>query len=184
VKRIYGILLLSVVFTTVTCSGGNRAVDDASVAKAAAALAPFKSEMKAALMDGLSSGPEQAITVCSEKAPALAAELSRDGVELGRTSHKLRNPENAPPDWVKPLLADYAGGDDALYRAVDLGDGRIGYVEPIYVQAPCLMCHGETIAPVLAGRIAQHYPDDRATGFDDGDFRGLFWVTVEVDEEK
>ena len=52
----------------------------------------------------------------------------------------------------------------------------MGYVEPIVMQPMCLTCHGESLAPEIAARISEVYPDDQATGFKVGDFRGVFWV--------
>jgi hypothetical protein len=63
---------------------------------------------------------------------------------------------------------------------VELEDGRFGYVEPIRVEKVCLMCHGAEVPPPIAERIASLYPDDEATGFKEGDFRGLFWITMPV----
>ena len=52
----------------------------------------------------------------------------------------------------------------------------MGYVEPIMVQPMCLVCHGEALQPGVAAQIDERYPEDRATGFKAGDFRGVFWV--------
>ena len=59
-----------------------------------------------------------------------------------------------------------------------MSDGRVGYVEPIHLLPMCLVCHGESIDASLADRIREKYPDDRATGFREGEFRGLFWVKL------
>jgi hypothetical protein len=166
----------------VSCSGGGNVVDQADINRAQAALEPFKKDLKGALLEGLEDGPQGAILVCKTAAPAIAARSSAGGIEMGRTSHKVRNPENEPADWVKPLLAAYTSGTKDPHLAVVLDDGRIGYVEPIYVQKPCLMCHGEVIAPGVAVRIAEEYPTDQATGFKEGDFRGLFWVTMPAEK--
>jgi hypothetical protein len=40
----------------------------------------------------------------------------------------------------------------------------------------CLICHGENLAPDIATRISEAYPSDKATGFSEGDVRGVFWV--------
>lgn len=152
-------------------------------ATGAALLQPFKVEMKQALQAGLSQGPIAAIDVCSNRAPEIAAALSKDGVRLGRTSHRLRNPGNTAPDWAREILDEYLG--DASARspvAVRLPGGRIGHAEPIVAQPLCLVCHGESLAPDLADAIASAYPEDRATGFKDGDLRGIFWV--EYPEER
>lgn len=155
------------------------------LARGAELLAPFKRELQAALQQGLAQGPVEAIAACRVKAPAIARSLSHDGVRVGRASHRLRNPANVPPAWVAPILHAYvASAADRAPRAVQLGDGpddpdgRWGYVEPIFVQPPCLACHGETLAPDVAARIAALYPDDRATGFRVGDLRGVFWVEL------
>jgi hypothetical protein len=140
-------------------------------------LAPFKRELKAALKAGLAKGPVEALSACNLRAPEIAASLSHDGVRIGRSSHRLRNPANAPSDWVRPLLDAYVA--DPSQRApqeVALADGRNGYVEPIFVQPLCLTCHGEALAPDVAARIEALYPEDRAVGFREGDFRGVFWV--------
>jgi hypothetical protein len=146
-------------------------------ARGAELLAPFKSDLKDALMAGMKEGPVAAIGVCSELAPGIAASLSVDGVKMGRSSHKLRNPDNAPPAWLAPIIESYASGDDELSpRTVALSHGRTGYAEPIIVQPVCLTCHGSELAVGIAEQVAALYPEDQATGFSAGDFRGVFWV--------
>jgi hypothetical protein len=140
-------------------------------------LAPFKQELKQALISGMQNGPLSAISVCKDQAPAIASSLSIAGVQMGRTSHRLRNPENSAPEWVVTVLQAYLGDDqDREPRRVRLPDDRLGYVEPIETQPLCLACHGESLAPDLAALIEEEYPEDRATGFNEGDLRGVFWV--------
>ena len=147
------------------------------MARGAELLAPFKSDLKKALSTGMQEGPAAAIEVCSELAPGIAQSLSVDGVRMGRSSHRLRNPDNAPPEWLVPLIERYASGDDELLpRMVAIGEGRTGYAEPIVVQPVCLTCHGSQIDAGIAQQLAALYPEDRAFGFDAGDFRGVFWV--------
>lgn len=141
----------------------------------------FKTALMAALKDGLADGPEQAIGACSILAPELAAEYSRDGVRIGRTSLRLRNPANAPEPWMEPLLRDYLGtGPGAEPRSVRIDEDTIGYVEPLYVGKPCLACHGDPIAEPVREQIAEMYPRDDSVGFREGDFRGLLWVTIRL----
>jgi hypothetical protein len=140
-------------------------------------LRPFKEDLLAALRSGLESGPAAAIGVCRMEAPGIAAGLSRDGVRMGRSSHRLRNPANAPPEWVAPVLADFAAdAGDREPREIELPDGRAGYVEPIITQPLCLACHGEQLAPDVQAAIDALYPEDRAVGLRVGDLRGVFWV--------
>ena len=148
----------------------------AEIAKGAQLLRPFKTQMQQALKAGMAEGPIHAIDACRIKAPEIAAALSNDGVRVGRASHKLRNPENSGPDWVRPVLDDYLASDHREPVEVALENGYIGYAEPIAVQPLCLTCHGDGLAPDLASTISTLYPEDRATGYADGEFRGVFWV--------
>jgi len=149
------------------------------VQQAAAALAPFKRELLAALTEGLAKGPENAVDACRLRAPDIAAAASTPVLDVGRTSHKLRNPANSPRDWMKPLLADYlARPDDRAPKLVELPNGRRGYVEPIVVQPMCTTCHGTEVAEAVGTRIKALYPADQATGFSVGDFRGMFWMEI------
>ena len=68
-------------------------------------------------------------------------------------------------------------GDPSPYLTVDLGSS-VGYVEPIKTGALCVTCHGEHVAPPVQKVLAELYPDDRATGFKVGSFRGVFWAEV------
>jgi hypothetical protein len=146
-------------------------------------LQPFKTELKNALVEGLKEGPENAIDVCRVLAPQIAERAGSSSIRIGRTSHRLRNPENAPRAWMRPLLNEYAANPESTEpRVVSLEGGGVGYVEPILVQPVCLSCHGGEISPSVAARLDAHYPEDMARGFDKGDFRGLFWVEFTEDE--
>ncbi len=156
---------------------GAALAEENHLARGAELLAPFKRELQAALREGLAEGPSRAIGACRLRAPQIAESLSRDGVRVGRTSHRLRNPANASPEWVRPILDAYlADSDDRASRVAQLNEGRAGYVEPIATKQLCLVCHGESLAPDLAQQIRELYPEDRAVGFREGELRGVFWV--------
>ncbi|HEY5657127.1 MAG TPA: DUF3365 domain-containing protein, partial [Myxococcota bacterium] len=150
-------------------------------ARAAAAVASLKRELGAALGAALAEGPAAAIQTCRVEAPRIAAKLAVDGVRLGRTSHRLRNPANAPAPWMRPFLDEFrdAPPQPGAARTVDLGASGTGYVEPIYLQPVCTTCHGSAVEPALLEQIRELYPDDQALGFEPGEFRGLFWAVVE-----
>ncbi len=143
-------------------------------------LAPFKQELKQALMAGLEQGPEAALMVCQRQAPAIARRHSVDGVLMGRSSDKLRNPLNQPPDWVVPILSQFQSGDlSAVTVALDAHTQ--GYAEPIMVAPPCLVCHGSAISPQVQALLDERYPEDQATGYEPGQWRGAFWVSYPTD---
>lgn len=123
------------------------------------------------------NGPVAAIAVCNQEAPKIAAEVAeQQGVQIGRVGVRLRNPNNAAPDWATELIAAKTNTPTFL----KLEDGKDAALLPIKLQATCLMCHGpkEQIAADVLAEIAKLYPDDQATGFQEGEIRGWFWVVT------
>jgi hypothetical protein len=183
-------LLLSVVAVgcggvTGTAPSSGASADPAVIRERATALiTPFKKQLKQALGDAMkTSGPIGAIDVCEIEAPALAEAASTDGARVGRSAVKLRNPKNAPPEWAKPFLDELAASsrEDGTFRTTILPDGRLGYVEAIHLQPMCETCHGKAVADDVVAALAAKYPNDQATGFATGDFRGVFWVELPAD---
>lgn len=131
-------------------------------------------------------GAPHAIDVCKREAAELTAKaLEGTDIRAGRTSHKLRNPANAAPEWLAPKVAEAAGkrADQVGVHTVDLGD-RLGVAAPIPVMGLCTSCHGsdEAVTAETRAAIAAAYPSDAARGFEEGDLRGWFWA--EVPKEK
>jgi hypothetical protein len=151
-------------------------------AEGAARLQPFKSALMGALMEALPDGPEAAIQACQMQAPGLPDAASGSTWTLGRTSHKVRNPDNAPEPWMEAFLETYVAAEpDQMQAHSDrLEDGSHVYVEPIRMQGLCLTCHGPSL---ISEALAAAYPEDAATGFAEGDFRGMFWVRFDPDYE-
>jgi hypothetical protein len=149
------------------------------VAAADAAIAALQQRLARRLGDALADGgPRGAAHVCSEEAQALTAAVAREqGLVVGRTSHRVRNPENAPPAWARAHVQRAAAGGSAEPIVVRLDD-RVGVLRPIVVAAPCLLCHGtaSAIDPTVLAVLHAAYPEDRATGFAEGDLRGFFWA--------
>lgn len=122
-------------------------------------------------------GAAAAITVCGTDAPEIARQVAHEhGVAIGRTSFKLRNPKNTPPDWALPLIEKQP--KQPMYAAHS--DGRLAALLPILLKKECLACHGprESLADDVRQAITKHYPDDQAISFAEGDLRGWFWVEV------
>lgn len=157
-------------------------VYDAEVMKqrAAQTLMPFKQQLMQALQRGLQQGPAQAIDVCRLEAPAIATAASIDGVAIGRTSFRLRNPANAPTVWQQTGLRHYQQSEDREPMLINLEGGRVGYMEPIVTAPMCLACHGSELSAEVKDALSAHYPADQATGFAAGDLRGIFWVSFPV----
>jgi len=101
------------------------------------------------------------------------------GVKVGRTSARLRNPRNAPPEWARPYLTETDGrkAAEVAPAAFDLGD-RVGLLRPIEIRARCIRCHAprEELDPDTRAWIERAYPKDRALGYALGDLRGFWWA--------
>ena len=133
------------------------------------------------------NGPVAAVEVCSEVAPAIAAEHSGPGMTVRRVTLKTRNPANAPDAYERKQLealeaAHLAGTLPKEVSEETTGDGKrtLRYLRPILVGEPCLKCHGprESLEPDVRKILADRYPGDRAVGYRKGDLRGAVSVTV------
>jgi len=147
-------------------------------AKAEAARTELAGKLMGRLQEVLKTeGPEKAIEVCQNEAPALAEKVGRsNGVRIGRTSTKLRNPSNRTPGWAESLVAAKV----AEPRFIQAPDGGLRALLPIRIGQACLACHGpeKDLAPGVRVALQQKYPHDQATGYKAGELRGWFWVEV------
>lgn len=129
-------------------------------------------------------GPEGAIEVCRDKAPQMAREASeRTGWNIRRVSLKNRNPKAVPDAWERAVLEEFdrraAAGENpaALEKGeVVAVDGRreYRYMKALPTQPLCTNCHGpsDQLSPAVKAKLAQHYPNDKATGYVPGQIRG------------
>lgn len=140
--------------------------------------------LKSQLMAAMHAGdPVAAIESCYVVAPALAKDVgTQANAQVGRTSLRLRSPDNAPDAWQRQQLIslqqrlDNGETWDTLETFEVLDNGGARYLKAIPVQAPCLTCHGSDLAPAIAARLHDLYPDDAATGYALGQLRGAFVV--------
>lgn len=180
-RHLYKVLVI-ILFFTIACSD-NELEKKEWLHKGAEILKPFKKELKEALQSGLSKGPISAIDICKIEAPKIAAKFSSDGITIGRTSHKFRNPANKPQQWTKSLLDEYLKNpDNTDPQVVIIDDDHIGYIEPIFIKPICLTCHGEYLDQSLSAIIDKQYPQDKARGYINGSFRGIFWVEFTLED--
>jgi hypothetical protein len=103
------------------------------------------------------------------------------GLELGRTSDRLRSPENRPPRWAAPHVAAAAGhaADEVGVVVADLGD-EVGVLVPVAVRRTCLDCHAPAsdVADDVRRALAARYPADAALAYESGDHRGFAWAVA------
>jgi hypothetical protein len=115
-------------------------------------------------------GTASAIEFCSTSASELTARVAREqGLDIKRTSLRYRNPANAP--------------DQAETEALKYFETVLAYYRPLTVAVPCLQCHGtpDEIDPAVRAVLDERYPEDLATDYAVGDFRGVVRVSVPED---
>ncbi|MCL6416466.1 DUF3365 domain-containing protein [Aestuariirhabdus sp. Z084] len=129
-------------------------------------------------------GAIHAIDACNVQATPIANERAQaSGWKVGRTSLRTRNSANGPDGWERAVLVQFerrkrSGENPAnleYFEMVETGSGsEVRYMKAIPTAGVCLACHGRQIDPDVAAHIEKLYPDDRATGFSQGDLRGAF----------
>lgn len=141
--------------------------------------------LTAAIDEGGAAG---AVEFCSLDATPLTR-LVEAGLEekvgLKRTSFRIRNLDNAP-DEAEVLALRYF--EDAIlspegapaHYVQRVSEEELRYYKPLFVAEFCLQCHGgpETLDPEVKAKLDANYPEDLATGYQAGDFRGVVRVSV------
>jgi hypothetical protein len=176
---------LYVAATILLASAATAQDVDPRIAKSRAAAQSFQGALQGELQAAMKAGgPVNAIGVCNTRAAAIATDTSsKEGLKIGRTSLKVRNPANAPDAWELETLQLFeqrkaAGESPAnLERTATVGS-EFRYMKAIAIPegAPCLACHGEAIDAAVATRLRELYPSDKATGYKQGELRGAFTI--------
>ncbi|MDQ5978839.1 MAG: hypothetical protein QG602_1813 [Verrucomicrobiota bacterium] len=168
------------------------AVRQAGEAASARVATRLITELTAALGAG---GPEKAVDVCHTRALPLTKEPLPglpQVTAVKRTSLRLRNPANAPDpaeqaalDRIAALVADGKPAPALLIQKIET-TGTAAPEWRLYrsfgIQPACLACHGttESQSSSLRALLRERYPQDAATGYAVGDWRGLVRVTVRI----
>ena len=166
--------------------------EEEELSKAKQASAEFASALKTELIVAMQSGgPLAAIETCNTQAPLIAARVSqRSGLSLSRVSMKNRNPGNAAEEWQATVLMDFENRKQSgesinnlrWHESVETRQGdEFRFMKAIPTAGLCLQCHGKAISPEIANRLKDLYPDDKASGYSEGDIRGAFVVISRPD---
>jgi hypothetical protein len=143
----------------------------------------LKAELQSAMKAG---GPINALQVCNTKAMGITAQVAKEkNAQLSRVSLKNRNPINVPNEWQKTVLEDFdaraAKGEDVQkmgFAEVVEKDGKkqLRFMKALPTGDLCLACHGSNLSPDLQAKLAELYPEDKATGYEKGQVRGAIVV--------
>ncbi|UMB60051.1 DUF3365 domain-containing protein [Lutibacter sp. A80] len=150
-------------------------------------------EIAKATFDALSSqlmakmkagGPAEAVPFCNLKAAPITKQLSeKHNVVIKRASDKLRSCDNEPTERELEIINNYQnivaeGKELKPILELDSTNAKHFYA-PIIVKANCLVCHGkvnETMSVKTDSIIKLTYPFDIATGYNEGDVRGVWSI--------
>ena len=187
------LMILSTVLLLLTaCSQEDTKVDTNALASESRQtvkefFGQLKGELQAAMQSG---GPVKAIEVCQIKAPVIAGDISKKkGWRVARTSLKTRNSANKADAWEQQVLQRFEeqkqqGKDPKQMEHYELVDAdgvkTFRYMKAIPTGGICIACHGAELAPDIAQKIKQLYPDDQATGYVPGDIRGAFTISQTI----
>ncbi|MFQ5583815.1 MAG: DUF3365 domain-containing protein, partial [Calditrichia bacterium] len=151
-------------------------------------LSSLKKELTTAISE---KGLVEAIRFCNLQALPVTAEIAKTygkQVDIKRTSLKYRNPKNAP-DRVETLALQYleklikegqALPPRYMQKVQEAGKTYYAYYKPLKVGGLCLACHGNRgqMDTQLRAALQELYPDDKAIGYKEGDFRGVVRVYI------
>lgn len=190
-RAAFFILTLSVLISLASCTSNENKIE---TEKYKAELDSYANEYMAGLKSVLiknmqQGGPLQAINVCSDTAADMTTIFSEQKlVKVKRSSLKNRNVNNIPDSYEENAIMHFTklANNEKLNDTVSLIEKvkidekeAIVYSKPIFIEAPCLNCHGseDQISKEVAEFIKKKYPDDKATGYKIGDLRGIISVT-------
>jgi hypothetical protein len=116
-----------------------------------------------------------------------AAASQSTGWAIRRVSLKNRNPKAVPDAWEQAVLEDFdrrraAGESPANMEKAEIvaeGDKRtLRYMKALPTQGVCLNCHGteDKINSAAKAKLTELYPNDKATGYSEGQIRGALTV--------
>jgi hypothetical protein len=163
---------------------------EAEIAAVSEVAAPVAGALVQSLGGTLSAavaerGAVGAMEVCNVEAMPLTRQVTEErGMEVKRTSWRVRNPANAPDALETEALAHFAARAEAGEAPTPWvqadPDGGWRFYQPLPTGELCLNCHGspEQLAEGVPEAIRRLYPEDEAVGFSAGELRGLLRVSV------
>jgi len=171
---------------SVTSSNGNKAlfVDKPAIEKRGLLhIKSFMETLQPTLKSALESDNTHvtAMGVCTAIAKRMTDSYNQGQTEvkIRRTALKYRSELNKPDTTDSIVMQLLADKKDFKPVVVEQADHYRVY-KPLPTKKACLICHGDStnISPIISTIIKNKYPNDLATGFRLGEFRGA--VVAEI----
>jgi hypothetical protein len=181
------IIIISLIISIISCSEGfsEKEKQEYTAKGKEIAQASFN-ELSSQLMTQMKAGgPAQAVPFCKDQAAPILAKLSsKYDANIKRSSDLLRSCKIEPTERELEIIYNYkklVSENNELKPIVEIDEAnKKHYYAPIIVKANCLVCHGkvnETLSVKTDSIIKLIYPFDIATGYSEGDVRGIWSIT-------
>ena len=124
------------------------------------------------------NGAENALEFCNVNAIPLTKQLEdQHNVMIKRVSDKNRNPDNAANETERKYI-DFFKEQLVLKQKLEAKFDNGVFYAPITTNSICLQCHGseKDIKPETLAKIKSLYPNDKATGYQENEMRGLMVI--------
>ena len=191
IKRVF--LLSGLVLGLSACEQGLPEMTPEEGERVTQVAEPVAAELLRTLVGSLTAalekgGVAQAMELCSNEAMPLTRMVEAglgESMSLKRTTFRYRNPENAPDEGDEAALLFFEREIENQGRAPAslvqrVSTEEVRYYRPMFVGEVCLGCHGDPVSmdPQVRRVLSERYPQDLATGYEAGDFRGLVRVSM------
>ena len=144
-----------------------------------------KAELGRNLMGAIQKkGLEKAITFCNERAYAITDSMARiHNANIKRVSDKPRNQNNKANGVESAYIERFkeiVANQNEIKPILVEEDNLVNFYYPITTNSMCLQCHGtvnKELKPETFKTIKGLYPNDKATGYDVNEVRGIWSIT-------
>ncbi len=178
-------IALSALLLTSVCMADNTAVKMEGVKYIKMLGGALKGELKAHMKKD-PSGLE-ALAFCTGSADKITHDVNAKlpaYAKVRRTALKVRNDKvNTPDSTDEKVMKAYEAAIEAKtftpkdIKVVEVGDTTRVY-KPLVTKKVCLKCHGSDLSPQIQDALKSAYPNDHATGFKEGDLRGVIVTEI------
>lgn len=135
-------------------------------------------------------GTLYALDFCNIKAHPLTDSMAVElQASIKRVSDHPRNPDNianeSELEFITGAKIELSNSGKASSAILQKGDRVVGYY-PIVTNQLCMQCHGDPdsqISGETLAKIQELYPEDKATGYSEGELRGIWVVEMAIQEE-
>ncbi len=137
----------------------------------------LKSELKAKMKEDPTA--VSAVKFCQESASRLTEDVNKklpEYASVRRASLRLRNEKNHADEIDVKVMNSYSDGEKSIQVVEDGNTTRV--YKPLVIKKVCLKCHGSDISPEVSSIIKSNYPNDKATGYREGDLRGVIVAEI------